>query len=151
MLRTAWPIVIATCAALAASLAACLNDQPVPQSSEPLYTMVFFASDSTALGKRARDQIADFVANPAGPVKIMQKAKICVTGHTDKTGAEAVNREVAQRRADAVGKYLVELGVAQDRIVTASLGSTKPLVVTPAQTSEISNRRVEIVVGCGGG
>src|SRR5262245_28693042 len=124
MLRTAWLTVIATCAALTA----CLNEQPVVQSSEPLYTIVFFASDSTNLSKRARDQIADFVANPAGPVKIMQKAKVCVTGHTDKTGPEAVNREVAQRRADAVAKYLVELGVTQDRIVTASLGSSKPLV-----------------------
>jgi outer membrane protein OmpA-like peptidoglycan-associated protein len=147
MLRTAWLTVIASCAVLTA----CLNEQPVLQSSEPLYTIVFFASDSTALSKRARDQIADFVANPEGPVKIRQKAKICVTGHTDKTGPEAVNREVAQRRADAVAKYLVELGVAQERIATASLGSSKPLVVTGPQTSEISNRRVEIVVGCGGG
>ena len=58
-----------------------------------------------------------------------------------------MNREVAQRRADAVAKYLVELGVPQERIVTSSLGSSKPLVVTAPQTSEISNRRVEIVVG----
>ena len=126
MLRRAWPIVVATCALLAA----CVDDQQALRSSEPLYTMVFFASDSTALSKRARDQIADFVANPMGPIKTMPKAKICVGGHSDKTGTEPVNREVAQRRADAVTKYLVELGVPQERIVTASLGSSKPLVVT---------------------
>ena len=57
MLRQAWPIVVATCA----MLAACVDDQQALQSSEPLYTMVFFASDSTALSKRARDQIADIV------------------------------------------------------------------------------------------
>ena len=62
MLRRAWPIVVATCA----MLAACVDDQQALQSSEPLYTMVFFATDSTALNKRARDQIADFVANPIG-------------------------------------------------------------------------------------
>ena len=87
----------------------------------------------------------------AAAAKALPKAKVCVTGHTDRTGPEAVNREVAQRRADAAAKYLAELGVPQERIVTASLGSSKPLVVTGPQTSEISNRRVEIVVGCGGG
>jgi outer membrane protein OmpA-like peptidoglycan-associated protein len=143
MVRRAWPIVVASCALLAA----CLDDQQALRSSEPLYTMVFFATDSTTLAKRARDQIADFVANPVGPIKTMPKAKVCVGGHSDKTGTEPVNREVAQRRADAVTKYLVELGVPQERIVTTSLGSSKPLVVTAPQTSEISNRRVEVVVG----
>jgi outer membrane protein OmpA-like peptidoglycan-associated protein len=143
MLRSLWPIVVATCALLAA----CVDDQQALRTSEPLYTMVFFASDSTALSKRARDQIADFVANPTGPIKTMPKAKVCVGGHSDKTGTEPVNREVAQRRADAVTKVLVELGVSQDRIVTTSLGSSKPLVVTGPQTPELSNRRVEVVVG----
>jgi outer membrane protein OmpA-like peptidoglycan-associated protein len=144
MLRSLWPIVVATCALLAA----CVDDQQALRSSEPLYTMVFFASDSTALSKRARDQIADFVANPTGPIKSMPKAKVCVGGHSDKTGTEPLNREVAQRRADAVTKFLVELGVPQERIVTSSLGSSKPLVVTGPQTPELSNRRVEVVVGC---
>jgi outer membrane protein OmpA-like peptidoglycan-associated protein len=144
MLRRVWPIVVASCA----MLAACVDDQQaLRSSSEPLYTMVFFASDSTALSKRARDQIADFVANPMGPIKAMPKAKVCVGGHSDKTGTEQVNREVAQRRADTVAKYLVELGVPQERIVASSLGSSKPLVVTAPQTPELANRRVEIVVG----
>jgi OmpA-OmpF porin, OOP family len=143
MLRTLWPIVVAACA----PLAACVDDQQALRSSEPLYTMVFFASDSTALAKRARDQIADFVANPTGPIKAMPKAKVCVSGHSDKTGPEPVNQEVARRRADAVTKVLVELGVPQERIVTTSFGSSKPLVATGPQTPEISNRRVEIVVG----
>jgi peptidoglycan-associated lipoprotein len=144
MVRRAWPIVVASCALLVA----CLDDQQALRSGEPLYTMVFFATDSTTLSKRARDQIADFVANPVGPIKAMPKAKVCVGGHSDKTGTEPVNREVGQRRADAVAKYLVELGVPQARIVTTSLGSSKPLVFTAPQTPELSNRRVEVVVGC---
>ena len=61
MLRRAWPIVVATCT----MLAACVDDQQALRTSEPLYTMVFFASDSTALSKRARDQIADWLAGTA--------------------------------------------------------------------------------------
>ena len=148
MVRRTWPIVVASCALLAA----CLDDQQALQTSDPIYTMVFFATDSVSLNKRAQDQLANTVSNPTPPIKAAlqpnSKAKICVTGHTDKVGPESINKEVAQRRADAVAKYLVELGVPQQRIVTASLGSSKPLVVTAPGTPEISNRRVEVVFGC---
>lgn len=148
MRGSAWPIVVATCA----TLAACVDDQQALQTSDPIYTMVFFATDSVALNKRARDQLSYTVNNPTPPIAAAlqpeSKAKICVTGHTDKVGSEAVNKDVAQRRADAVAKYLVELGVPQQRVVTASLGSSKPLVVTAPGTSEIANRRVEVVFGC---
>jgi outer membrane protein OmpA-like peptidoglycan-associated protein len=143
-----WPIIVATCAILAA----CLDDQQALQTSDPIYTMVFFATDSVSLNKRAQDQLTNTVNNPTPPIKAAlqpnSKAKICVTGHTDKVGPETINKEVAQRRADAVAKYLVELGVPQQRIVTESLGSSKPLVVTAPGTPEISNRRVEVVFGC---
>ena len=148
MLRRAWPIVVATCA----TLAACVDDQQALQTSDPIYTMVFFATDSVSLNKRAQDQLTNTIRDPTPPIRAAlqpnSKAKICVTGHTDKVGPETINKEVAQRRADAVAKYLVELGVPQQRIVTASLGSSKPLVVTAPGTPEISNRRVEVVFGC---
>jgi outer membrane protein OmpA-like peptidoglycan-associated protein len=148
MLRRAWPIVVASCALLAA----CLDDQQALLTSDPIYTMVFFATDSVSLDKRTQDQLANTVSNPTPPIKAAlqpnSKAKICVTGHTDKVGPETINKEVAQRRADAVAKYLVELGVPQQRLVTAGLGSSKPLVVTAPGTPEISNRRVEVVFGC---
>lgn len=141
-------MVVATCMVLAA----CLDDQQALQTSDPIYTMVFFATDSVSLNKRAQDQLTNTVREPTPPIKAVlqpsSKARICVTGHTDKVGPEAINKEVAQRRADAVAKYLVELGVPEQRIVTASLGSSKPLVVTGPGVPEISNRRVEVVFGC---
>ena len=144
----ALPIVVATCAALAA----CVDDQQALQTSDPIYTMVFFATDSVSLSKRAQEQLSETVRNPTPPIKAVlqpsSKAKICVTGHTDKVGPETINNEVGQRRADAVARYLVGLGVPEQRIVTASLGSSKPLVVTAPGTPEISNRRVEVVFGC---
>ena len=148
MRGSVWPIIVATCAVLAA----CIDDQQALQTSDPIYTMVFFATDSVTLNKRAQDQLANTVREPTPPIKAAlqpnSKARICVTGHTDKVGPETINIEVGQRRADAVAKYLVELGVPQQRIVTSSLGSSKPLVVTGPGMPEISNRRVEVVFGC---
>jgi len=133
-------------------LAACVDDQQALLSGDPSYTMVFFATDSVALNKRAQDQLNDVVKNPTPPIRAAlqpeSKAKICITGHSDNVGSEAIRMEVGQRRADAVAKYLVGLGVPQPRIVTGSVGSSKPLVVTPPGTPELSNRRVEVVFGC---
>jgi outer membrane protein OmpA-like peptidoglycan-associated protein len=148
MLGRGWPIVVATCA----TLAACIDDQQALQTSDPIYTMVFFATDSVTLNKRAQDQLSYTVNNPTPPIKAAlqpnSKARICVIGHTDRVGPETINQEVARHRADAVAKYLVGLGVPQQRIVTTSMGSSKPLVVTGPGTPEISNRRVEVVFGC---
>lgn len=147
MPRSPWPTVAA-----ALVLAACAEEPSALRGSEPNYTMVFFASGSTSLGKQARQEISKAVADPTPPVRAVLKpnsaAKICVTGHSDNTGAEPGNKEFGQRRAEAVAKYLVELGVPQRRIVTSSLGSARPLVVTPPNTPEVANRRVEIVFGC---
>ena|SRR5258708_21020172 len=133
-------------------LAACAEDSMALRGSEPNYTMVFFDSGSAALGKQAKQRLSDVVLNPWEPIKTVLKPdssqKICVTGNSDNTGSEAANKEFAQRRAEAVAKYLVELGVSQERIVVRSLGSSKPLVITPPNTREVTNRRVEIIFGC---
>jgi outer membrane protein OmpA-like peptidoglycan-associated protein len=142
-----WGVAVAALALLTA----CEQEQAL-QSGDPNYTMVFFATDSVSLNKRAQDTLTAAVKEPTPPVRAAlqpkSKARICVTGHTDRVGPDTINVEVAQRRADAVAKYLVGLGVPEQRIVTASLGSSKPLVVTPPGTPEISNRRVEVVFGC---
>ena len=134
-----------------ALLTACEQEQAL-QSGDPNYSMVFFATDSVTLNKRAQDTLTAAVKEPTPPVRaalqLKSKAKICVTGHSDRVGPDSINVKVAQRRADAVAKYLVGLGVPDQRIVTASMGSSKPLVVTPPGTPEISNRRVEVVFGC---
>jgi peptidoglycan-associated lipoprotein len=133
-------------------LAACAEDSMALRSSEPNYTMVFFDSGSSALGKQAQQRLSEVVLTPWEPIKTVLKPsssqRICITGNTDNTGSEAVNREFGQRRADAVAKYLVELGAPRERMVVRSLGSSKPLVITPPNTPEVTNRRVEIIFGC---
>jgi peptidoglycan-associated lipoprotein len=142
-----WGIAVAALALLTA----CEQEQAL-ESGDPNYTMVFFATDSVTLNKRAQDTLNAAVKEPTPPVRAAlepkSKARICVTGHSDRVGPDTINVEVGQRRADAVAKYLVGLGVPEQRMAITSMGSSKPLVVTPPGTPEISNRRVEVVFGC---
>jgi outer membrane protein OmpA-like peptidoglycan-associated protein len=147
-----WLHVARTSIAIVALLAACAEEAMPLLGSDPNYSMVFFDSGSSTLGKQARQKLSDDVLKPSPPIKAVLRsessAKICVTGHADNTGSEVINKEIGQRRADAVAKYLVELGAPQQRIVVGTLGSSKPLVVVPPNTPVVTNRRVEVVFGC---
>ncbi len=105
------------------------------------------------------DGSALFVANkselvPSGRQKLDQVAKtlkdgtdeISVLGHTDAEGDGETNRRLSQERADAVRAYLVERGVAPDRIKAVGRGETEPIVANASPEGRAGNRRIEIVV-----
>lgn len=69
---------------------------------------------------------------------------ISVVGHTDRAGPASYNQALSERRAASVRDALVARGVPANRITTAGLGETQPLVPTPDGVREPSNRRAEI-------
>ena len=70
--------------------------------------------------------------------------KIRATGHADSVGNPEINRKLAKMRAESVTRYLVEAGVAAERVVVDSHGDADPLIPTGEDVPEVQNRRVEI-------
>lgn len=68
-------------------------------------------------------------------------AVLVLTGHTDLTGDEQLNVDLARSRAAAVGAALTRAGVPAAAIRVESAGKTAPVVDTPDR--EPRNRRVE--------
>ena len=71
---------------------------------------------------------------------------VLVVGHTDNRGEAAFNRTLSQRRAEAVGSWLMEHGLAPSRLTAKGLGETQPVADTSSAAGRRLNRRVEIVV-----
>lgn len=73
-------------------------------------------------------------------------ATVIIEGHCDDRGTAAYNLALGERRADAAKDFLVNLGVAADRVTTISYGEEKP--VDPSKTEEAwaKNRRAHFVV-----
>jgi OOP family OmpA-OmpF porin len=69
-----------------------------------------------------------------------------VAGHADKRGGDAKNKELTQKRADAVMAALEKDGIDKNRMRAVGYGSYCP--EDPAETDEAytKNRRVEFVV-----
>jgi outer membrane protein OmpA-like peptidoglycan-associated protein len=69
-----------------------------------------------------------------------------IEGHTDTVGDKASNQVLSERRAAAVRDYLIaKFGVAANRLVAVGMGETQLLVMTPNETSNPWNRRVQVV------
>jgi outer membrane protein OmpA-like peptidoglycan-associated protein len=73
-------------------------------------------------------------------------AKIRIVGHTDATGSPDANRELSRRRADAAKAYLIEKGVAAERIETAGMGADQPIASNDSEEGRSRNRRTEVFV-----
>ncbi|WP_158595924.1 OmpA family protein [Oleomonas cavernae] len=104
--------------------------------------IVFFDWNSTAITPEAQAIIQD-AANAASSLGV---SRIELTGHADRSGSAAYNQGLSVRRANAVKKVLIGLGVPAAGITTIGKGESAPLVPTPDGVREPQNRRVEIVM-----
>ena len=57
-----------------------------------------------------------------------------LSSHTDFRGSDAYNEALSQRRAESVVNYLIEHGIAQDRLSPVGYGEKKPKVVKRKMT-----------------
>ncbi len=73
-------------------------------------------------------------------------SQIVVEGHADSQGDDQHNLELSQARAEAVREYMIERGMAADRIVAKGYGETRPIADNGSAEGRANNRRVEIVV-----
>ena len=69
-----------------------------------------------------------------------------VRGHTDDVGSADANRELSERRADAVKSWLVKAGVERERLLAKGFGMDQPLVPNVTPQNRAKNRRVEFVI-----
>ncbi|HVI00665.1 MAG TPA: OmpA family protein, partial [Enhygromyxa sp.] len=72
--------------------------------------------------------------------------RINIVGHTDSKGDRDYNISLSQRRAASVKTYLVERGIAEDRITTEGVGPDQPLDTNDTKAGRANNRRIEFQI-----
>jgi OOP family OmpA-OmpF porin len=80
----------------------------------------------------------------AAILKEYPSAKFSLEGHTDNTGKAATNLKLSQDRAAAVKNYLIENGIAADRLTSEGYGQTMPIGSNKTAKGKAMNRRVEV-------
>ena len=106
------------------------------------FAPVYFGFDSTVvpageLGKI--DAVAQHLADTANRVVIVE-------GNCDDRGPNEYNMSLGENRAVIIRNYLVQNGVAADRIQTRSNGEEKPAVEGQGESVWSKNRRGEFAI-----
>ncbi len=80
-------------------------------------------------------------------IKTFPEGSIEISGHTDATGSDAINKKLSQARADNVAKFLAEVGgVSPSRILVTGYGEERPVASNETVEGRAANRRVEILI-----
>jgi peptidoglycan-associated lipoprotein len=100
---------------------------------------VNFDYDKSDLTSVARD----ILANHAVLLRGNPGVNLLIEGHCDERGTIEYNLALGERRADAVMRYLLSLGVERSRFSTISYGKERPLETGHSETAWFRNRRAE--------
>ena len=71
---------------------------------------------------------------------------VTVEGHTDFKGSDNYNQKLSERRANAVRRYLVQKGIAPERIRVVGYGEKRPIADNKTDEGRAINRRAEFEV-----
>jgi len=77
-------------------------------------------------------------------LKEYPSSKFSIEGHTDSDGKDAMNQKLSEDRAGAVKNYLIENGIATDRLTSSGFGESKPIDTNKTAKGKANNRRVEV-------
>ncbi|MBK9270927.1 MAG: PD40 domain-containing protein [Saprospiraceae bacterium] len=115
----------------------------VKQLTKPVVLKnVFFEFSSAELKPESHYELNQLknwlLANPG--------LKIKITGHTDNEGEDEYNFRLSFARAGAVKKYLLSMGIAEEKIAVEGMGSTKPVRSNDTAEGRAQNRRTEFEI-----
>jgi outer membrane protein OmpA-like peptidoglycan-associated protein len=113
----------------------------VPVRQRIVLRGINFDFDSSAIGPASRPVLEEAAAilrqNPGVQVQVQ--------GFTDSVGSPEYNQALSVRRAEAVYRYLVNLGVDPRRLSVEGFGETRPIADNDTAAGRAQNRRVELV------
>ena len=118
--------------------------EEVPEPMESEFQTVYFDYNRWELRDDARKALQ---ANAHNLQTIPERDMVTVSGHCDERGSEEYNLALGDRRAAAVKRYLVDMGVPAGRVRTLSFGEGRPAASGDGEAAWSRNRRAEFSLG----
>ena len=72
--------------------------------------------------------------------------RIRIEGHADSTGLPEINKKLSEQRAIAVKRYLMQSGIAPDRLETIGYAALRPIASNATEEGRRTNRRIEFLI-----
>lgn len=103
---------------------------------------IYFDFDSYALSSDARKVLL----KNSELMKNDHSVSVQIQGNCDERGSAEYNIALGEKRANAAKKYMLTMGIPEERLSTISYGKEKPIVAGHDENSWAQNRRDEFVI-----
>jgi peptidoglycan-associated lipoprotein len=110
-------------------------------TAAPTLPPVYFDTDQWVLRPDAR---ASLEARAKAIETHPEWGVVTIQGHCDERGSDEYNLALGERRAAAVKRFLVDLGVPASRLATVTFGESRPAVPGHDEAAWRFNRRSEL-------
>jgi outer membrane protein OmpA-like peptidoglycan-associated protein len=105
--------------------------------------MIQFEYDSAVILEVSHPILDDVVKVLVDNPRVEQ---LDIIGYTSSEGSKKHNDELSTNRAAAVKQYLIDKGIAADRLTSQGKGPADPIASNDTEEGRIANRRVEFHV-----
>lgn len=95
-------------------------------------------------GYTIKDEFQSVVENHARYLVAHKDRKVVIQGNTDERGGSEYNLALGQKRAEALRRALVLLGVSDNQVEAVSFGKEKPKALGSDEAAYAENRRADI-------
>lgn len=92
------------------------------------------------------DDAREILREKADWLEMNGDIRVLIEGHCDERGTNAYNLALGERRAAAVKRYLIQLGIEEERLATISYGEEMPIDPSINEAAWAINRRVHFVI-----
>lgn len=116
--------------------------QPIEVGKEFVLKNIFFSTNEFELLEDSKTELLRLVAF----LKTNKNIKLEVGGHTDNVGAASSNQVLSEKRAKSVYNFLIENGIAKERLNFKGYGASLPLVENDSEKNRATNRRTSFKV-----
>ncbi len=79
-------------------------------------------------------------------LKHLEIQRVLVEAHTDARATDTYNYDLSRRRAASVMNFLLDSGIAVERLCSAGFGRSRPLAANDSESNMALNRRVEFTI-----
>ena len=115
---------------------------PIEEDKPYRLNDLVFATNSFELTQSAINILDEFIEF----LKFNKAYNVQIQGHTDNAGDDNKNLVLSDNRAKSVKEYLVQKGVAVDRLDAKGYGETMPIADNGSTEGRAKNRRTEFVL-----
>ena len=108
-------------------------------NSNVLMQIIYFDFDNFNLSSVSKKKVKRFLDNYKNNIN-----EYLLVGHTDTKGTKQYNLSLSIKRANVVKEILISYGIDDKKIKILGEGEEKLAIITPDETKQPANRRVEI-------